>query len=245
MTPHQRLVDHLSEGLLDDEDRAHASRCPACAVLLSEEAQDVLPQNLQASFLNRAHRELARPLRPWWQLALLLGVGNALLAAGAVTILEPWNWDASRSQPGMLLAATACLTALAAGGTLMALAPKRRWVWGVLALAALTPLPMLVAAGGRVANYPLLAGADCAWTVLSLSALPLVGGAWLLRRVAYSPLRALAVGLVSAGVGLLVLELHCAGTSLHVLLFHLLPWLALGAGAVLLRRALPTLSYAP
>lgn len=245
MTPHRRLVEHLSEGSLDGEDRSHAARCRACAVLLAEGGQDVLSPELQAAWLHRAHRELARPLRPWWVLALGVGLGNAILAAAAIAVLGPSNWEVSRSGNGMLVAAMAWLTALAAGGVLLALAPRRRGLGVVLGLAALAPLPVLLTAGGHVASQPLVAGAHCAWAVVLLSALPLAGGAWLLTRVAYSPARAFAVGLASAGVALLVLEMACDGTRPHVLLFHVLPWLAIGAAAVLLRRALPTLSYAP
>ncbi len=246
MTPHQRLVKHLSEGAPDGEDRAHAAQCQACAVLLSEEGgEDVLSPEVQAAWLGTAHLELARPVRPWWLLALGVGLGNALLAALAIAVLEPSNWDAPRQGNALLVAALVCLTALAAGGSLLALAPRRRGLWAVLAVAAVAPLLALLTAGGRASGQPLVAGAHCAWTVLLLSVLPMAGGAWLLTRVAYSPARAFAVGLVSAAVALLVLEIHCDGTGPHVLMFHVIPWLAIGAGAVLLRRALPTLSYAP
>ncbi len=245
MTPHQRLVAHLAEGALDSEDRAHASRCRACAVLLSEGAEDVLPPSVEAAWLSAAHRELSQPTRPWWLWALWLGVANGLLALGAVFVLQPWNGRESASGRGLLLATTLVLAALASAGAVLALAPRRRWLWGLWAVAAVAPVAVLASAGGRAATHPFFAGVHCVWTAVSVSVLPLAGGAWLLTRVAYSPLRALAVGLVSAGVGLLVLQLHCDGSRLHVLVFHLLPWCAIGAGAVLLRRALPTRSFAP
>jgi len=242
MTAHERLVEHLTAGTLDGEDRAHAAGCPACAALLGAEAPEA--PHVRAEWLEAAHRELARPVRPWWVLALWLGLANALLAAAAVAVLQPWHWEASASHP-LLLASTALLSGMTTLGVLLALSPRRQWLRWVLALAALAPVAVLVTAGHGVATHPFLAGVHCVWTAVSMSALPLAGGVWLLTKVAYSPLRALAVGLVSAGVGLLVLELHCDGTSLHVLAFHLLPWAALAVAAVLVRRALPSSSYAP
>lgn len=242
MSPHQKFVDHLAAGTLDADDASHALGCPACAALLPDGVPDV--DGLRSSWLEAAHRELARPVRPWWALAAGLAGANALLAAAAVATLEPWNWDGSRSGHGRLLGATALLAALVTVGALLALAPRQRWLRGVLGLAALAPVGVLLTTGG-VATHPFLAGAHCLWTAVSLSAVPLAGGLFLLTRVAYSPLRALVVGLTCAGVGLLVLQLHCDGTQVHVLAFHLLPWVALGAATVLVRRRLPTSSYAP
>jgi hypothetical protein len=246
MTPHQRLVDHLAAGALDGEDRSHSARCPACAALLSlgVQAADVVP--VRPELLVAARRELASPVRRWWVLAAGLAAANGLLAAATLTALEPWNWGVSTSPHWLFLSAAILLAALVTLGALLALAPARRWLLSALGLAALAPLAVLLAGDGRVANARFLDGASCLFTVLVLSVLPLAGGAWLLTRSAYSPRRALAVGLVSAGVGLLVLQFHCAdGASPHLVAFHLLPWAALGGGSVLLRRLLPTWSHAP
>lgn len=245
MTPHERLVDHLAAGTVDAEDLAHAGRCAACSALLAAERAEAPPPPKQA-WLDAAHRELARPRRPWWVLALSLAAANALLAMAAVFALEAWNWDASTSPRWLFLSAATVLALLVTPGAWLALAPGRRWPRAALGLGALAPLAVLLAADGRAANTRFLQGSSCLLTVLLLSILPLAGGSWLLTRVAYSPLRALAVGLVSAGVGLLALQFHCAdGTSSHLLVFHVLPWAALGVLAVLLRRRLPTTSYAP
>jgi hypothetical protein len=246
MTPHERLVEHLSDGALDALDRGHASRCAACAALLSGDGQAVQTPPPQKAWLDAAHRELAKPRRPWWVLALGLAAANALLATAAVFVLEAWNWEASTSPRWLFLFAATVLAALVTAGALLALAPGRRWQKVAVGLAAVAPLSVLLAADGRVANSPFLAGAACMRTVLVLSVLPLAGGAWLLTRMAYSAWRALAVGLVSGGVGLLALQFHCAdGASPHLLVFHLLPWAALGGSAVLVRRLLPTSSFAP
>ena len=244
MTPHERLVAHLAAGRVDKEDTSHATRCPACAALLAGEAQQ--PEAPRQAWLDAAHREFARPRQPWWVLALGLAAANALLATVAVFVLEAWNWDASTSPHWLFLMAAGVLAFVVTAGAWLALAPGRRWPKGALGLAALVPLVVLLAADGRAANPRFLQGTSCLLTVLVLSVLPLAGGAWLLTRVAYSPLRALAVGLASAGVGLLALQFHCAdGATPHLLVFHLLPWAALGGAAVLLRRQLPTSSYAP
>jgi hypothetical protein len=244
MTPHERLVEHLSGGALDALDRGHASRCAACAALLSGDGQTV--QTPRQAWLDAAHRELAKPRRPWWVLALGLAAANALLATASVFVLEAWNWQASTAPRWLFLSAATVLAALVTAGALLALAPGRRWLQVAVGLAAVAPLSVLLAADGRVANSPFLAGAACMRTVFVLSILPLAGGVWLLTRVAYSAWRALAVGLVSGGVGLLALQFHCAdGASPHLLAFHLLPWAALGGAAVFVRRLLPTSSFAP
>lgn len=246
MTPHERLVEHLAAGTVDSEDTSHAARCAACAVLLAGAAQPTEAPAPRQAWLDAAHRELARPRQPWWVLALCLAAANALLATVAVFVLEAWNWDASTSPHWLFLSAATVLAVLVTAGAWLALAPGRRWPKDVLGLAALAPLVVLFAADGRAANTRFLHGTSCLLTVLGLSVLPLAGGAWLLTRVAYSPLRALAVGLASAGVGLLALQFHCAdGASPHLLVFHLLPWAAVGGAAVLLRWYLPTSSHAP
>jgi len=244
MTAHERLLDNLTAGALDGEDRAHAARCPACAALLADEAAPAAP--LRAEWLAAAHQELSRPVRPWWGLAAGLAAANTVLAVVGTAVLVPTNWEASTTPRWLFLAAVAVLGALAVGGAVLALAPRRLWLDGALILAALAPVAVLLAGDGHAAAPHFLDGMACLWAVLALAALPLGGGAWLLTRSAYSPARAVAVGLLSAGVGLLVLQFTCNdGSSRHLLVFHLLPWAALGAVAVLVRRALPTWSYAP
>jgi hypothetical protein len=245
VTPHDRLIEHLAAGGLDAEDHRHATGCPSCAVLLP-----AVPAPADAGattdLLAALHREAERPHRPWWLLASSLGLANAVLAAASVRALEPWNWDASTSPHWLFVAIAALLAGLATFGVGWALAPGRVRVRVALLLAALAPLGVLVAADGQVANDPFIGGITCLWTVLALSALPLAGGLWVLTRTAYMPVRALAVGLAAAAVSLLVLQFHCAdGFRGHLMVFHLLPWAALGGAAVLLRRVLPTWSHAP
>jgi hypothetical protein len=248
MNPHQRLVDHLAGGALDAQDTAHAGRCPACAALLPSEAAGASRalDNPTATLGLALRHELAHRHRPWWVAAAVVGVANALLAALAVVYLEPWNWEVSASPRWRFLGAAALLTALVTLAVGWALAPGRARVRSALLLAVLAPAAVLLASDGHAAFAHFLDGAKCLWTVLALSIFPLAGGAWLLSRVARSPQRSLAMGLACAGVGLLVLQFHCAdGQHAHLALFHLLPWVALGGGAVLGSRALRSWSYAP
>jgi Negative regulator of sigma F len=190
-------------------------------------------------------KELGRPLRAWWLGPACLALANALLGVVAASLLEPWNWGASTSPAWLFLGAATLLLLLTTAGAFLAFAPRRRWP-GALGLSALAAAGVLLAADGHADNAHFLEGATCLVTVVVLSILPLAGGAFLLTRMAYSPPRALAVGLLCAGVGLLVLQFHCTdGARPHLLVFHLLPWAALGAAAVLLRRLLPTRSHAP
>ena len=245
MNPHQRLVQHLAAGALDSEDAAHASRCPACAALLPAGAAEA-DAPVDAGLLAALQREASRPVRAWWRWPALLALANLALAAAAVHVLEPWNAEASTSPVWLFLGASVVLLGLTTAGALLALAPRRRWPEAALALAGLSAAGVLLAADGRAANARFWDGATCLVTVVLLALLPLSAGLLLLVRVAYSPLRALAVGLLSAGVGLLVLQFHCTdGARPHLLVFHLLPWAVLGVAAVLLRRLLSTWSYAP
>jgi hypothetical protein len=245
VTAHQRLVSRLAAGQLEAEDRAHAAGCPACAALLWEgRGGDVTA--VHPEWLHAAHRELNRPRRPWWALALVLAAGNALLATAAVFVLQAWNWDVSTSPRWLFLTAVSVLGLGVTAGALFALLPGRQWQRLGRVLAAVAPLAVLLAADGRAAGGSFLDGMSCFWTVILLSVLPLAGGAWLLTRMAYSPSRALTVGLASAGVGLLALQFHCAnGANTHLLTFHVLPWVAIGGLAVLVRKLLPTWSHAP
>jgi Negative regulator of sigma F len=245
VTPHQRLLWHLAEGTLDAEDGAHSARCPACAALLPASPATSDARGFSA-FLEAAHEEAARPVRRWWVAGLALALGNLVLAAAAIRVLEPWNWGVSTSPHWLFLGAAFLLGALVTLGSVWALSPARRWLSGAVALAFAAPLVVLLAADGRVANLRFSDGINCLFTVVVLSLLPLAGGAWLLTQSVEAPARAFVVGLISAGVGLLVLQFHCAdGASSHLLVFHLLPWAALGFASVLLRRLLPTRSYAP
>jgi hypothetical protein len=245
MTPHQRLIDRLAAGALKAEDRAHAAQCAACAALLSP-GQATEPPAPAQQWLAAAHRELARPQRSGWLLALGLAALNTLWAAAAVFVLQAWNWDVSTAPRWLFLSVASTLALGVTAGAVLALVPGRQWQRLGRLLAAVAPLAVLLAADGRAAGGRFFEGMSCFWTVVFLSLVPLAAGAWLLTRMAYSAARAFTVGLASAGVGLLVLQFHCAnGTSAHLFAFHFLPWVVVGGLAVLLRKLLPTWSHAP
>jgi len=247
VSPHARLVDHLAAGTLDGEDRAHAAGCPACAALLPAERSASRPEDRpNAELLAAARRELQRRPRRWWRWPVLLAAGNAALAAAAVVYLEPWNWEVSASPRWVFVAVVLLLASLATLAIPWASAPSPNAGRGVLLLALLAPVAILAGSDGHVAHQRFLEGMECLWTTLVLGAVPLAAGAWLLTRSARSSARALAMGLAAAGVGLLVLQFHCAdGYRAHLAVFHLVPWAALAGLLVLVRRWLPTWSYAP
>jgi len=247
VSPHARLLEHLTADALDAADRTHAASCPACAALLPGQPWPPRPEDHpRADLLAPARRELRRRRRPGWLWPALLAAGNAALALAAVVYLEPWNWEVSARPHWVFVTVALLLTALATLGILWASAPPPNGARGVLLLALLAPLAVLAGSDGHVAHEHFLEGMECLWQTVLLGAAPLAAGAWLLTRTARSSVRALAMGLAAAGVGLLVLQLHCAdGHRAHLLVFHLLPWAALAGLLVLVRRWLPSWSYSP
>jgi hypothetical protein len=247
VNPHARLVEHLTTDVLDAGDRAHAASCPACAALLPGEPWPPRPEDRpRAELLAGARRELQRRRRPSWLWPVALAAGNAALALAAVVYLEPWNWVASASPHWVFVAVALLLAVLATLGISWASAPPPNGARRVLLLALLAPVAILLGSDGHVAHEHFLEGTECLWTTLLLGAAPLAAGAWLLTRTARSGVRSLCMGLAAAGVGLLVLQFHCAdGHRAHLFVFHLLPWAALAGLLVLVRRWLPSWSYAP
>src|SRR2546423_681929 len=86
------------------------------------------------------------------------------------------------------------------------------------------------------------AGMACVSTEIALSAVPVAFALWLLARsTAFSPMRALVVGLAGGATGMVALHIHCPiGTPEHLFVFHVLPWVLIALGAVAVRRRLPT-----
>jgi hypothetical protein len=141
------------------------------------------------------------------------------------------------------------------------------WVIGALWLAALGLGPVFSLAPGRraplfgfalgalaaVANLSIIDGFNppqVGWACLAIeivaSVIPLAVAMNALTQFAFSPLRAAQVGLSAGAVGALAAHLHCPSRALpHLLGLHLVPVLALVAVAVLVRRRLPSKSFAP
>jgi hypothetical protein len=257
MTPEcERVLDGL-DGPLPPELRSHAAGCADCRALV--EGFQSLASPAPAPHVDEARLEQTRrqsltelaahPVpTPWWKevavlLATYLGVG----ALGLAVV----------GRHGMLLnAAPAAVVVLVAllivggvgGGALMALAPSRRRgsLTGVAAVALGVALAQLAGRSG-IQVRPLLTGTlGCMGAEVVMSVVPLALALVLLCRSAFQPARALAAGLSSAGVGMLVLHVHCPdGGAEHLMLGHLLPWFALAGVAVFVRSRLPSSTYAP
>ncbi|MCY1033498.1 DUF1109 domain-containing protein [Corallococcus sp. BB11-1] len=262
MTPEcERVMDHL-EGPLPPELTSHVAGCEDCRALLggfqalapppAVRAPPAIPFNevkLEET-RRRSLTELAAAPRPtpWWRdvlvlLATYLGVGAVGLAVvGRHGLLL-------NSAPSLEVAGVALLIVTAVGGgAMLGFAPARRsWPLGWVALGAgVVALAQLLGRSGAQVR-PVITGAlGCMGTEVALSVVPLALALVLLCRSAYQPVRALAAGLSSAGVGLLVLHVHCPdGTADHLMLSHLLPWVALAGVAVFIRSRLPSRTYAP
>ncbi|RKH19656.1 DUF1109 family protein [Corallococcus sp. CA047B] len=276
MTPEcERVMDCL-EGPLPPDLASHAAGCEDCRALLEGFHALAAPTAVRApptiasplhesaplrdaSLIREAKLEETRrksltelaaaPLpTPWWRDALVLLV--TYLAVGAVgLVLVGRHGMLLNSAPPPVVAAVALLiVAGVGGGALLGVAPgRKRWPLGLVALGAVgVALAQLTGRSG-VQVRPLLTGAlGCMGTEVVLSVVPLALALVLLCRSAYQPVRALAAGLSSAGVGLLVLHVHCPdGAAGHLMLGHLLPWVALAGVAVFIRSRLPSRTFAP
>lgn len=193
-----------------------------------------------------ARAELSRaPVpRPWWKDALVLFGVNLVAAAGALAALRPID---SPGEPVVRYGVAAALFAVLTLGAVAAVRPGAQVLRGVFLGGVVVAAVAAVFGGDGVASTrPFLKGLGCAVTECVLS-LPTLGVAlWVLSRFASSPSRTLAAGAASGAVGVLVLHLHCpVGTVDHLVVFHVVPWLALVGLVLLVRRVVPTKSYAP
>jgi hypothetical protein len=249
MSECDRFLDALSSDRLEQAHRTHARGCPICGPLLpGEAAVDAVPPPPSLEAVRSRALEVLRttPVRPWTREARLLVLLQAGIALGMVAVLGPTNWRSPFSDQVALGAVAVVLLAVLTLGTVLALAPGRRRPRLLLWLVPLVP-PLVVLSGNGVHTTSTLRSAlPCPTTVVLGGAVPLAVGLALLRSTALDGARALALGLCAAATGLFVLHWHCGdGSAPHLLVFHLLPWLALGLFAIPLRRALPTRSHVP
>lgn len=248
----------LAKGPLSPELQAHVDTCAHCQATLAAHAtlarlRGAAPPRGEA--LSRAHAlaraELQahpRARRWWWGALALVGVNVAVGVGSAVMLLLAPSRHAHPDTSGTLWAVGAVLLALLCAGPLLALAPSRRGALGAgLVLAGAAAVGVGFGGSGLSdARAAGLAGVGCMSAEVLLSLLPFVATLWLLRAMPAHPLRTLLACLSAAAAGLLGLHLSCpVGTVKHLLGFHVLPWLALGALAVLLRKRLRTRAYAP
>ena len=250
----------LPAGPLSPALRAHVQACAHCrATEASHAALSRLRDDAQRSpdeALRRVHA-LARAelhthprARRWWWGALgLMALNLAVGVGSAVMLLTPRLSHHGHPEPSPVLWAIAVLLlALLAAGPLLAFAPSRRGVLGAgLLLALAAALGVGFGGSGLTDARPLsIAGVGCMSAEVLLSLLPFAATLWLLRAMPARPLRTLLACLSASAAGLLGLHLSCpVGTATHLLGFHVLPWLALGGVALLLRPRLRTRAYAP
>ena len=89
-------------------------------------------------------------------------------------------------------------------------------------------------------------GMSCTTIDFGVALAPVVFALAPLTGFSFQPWRAFAAGLAAASAGAVAVHLHCPnGTLEHIVPFHLLPIVVVGLVTVLVRRWLPTRSYAP
>ncbi|WP_404369181.1 DUF1109 domain-containing protein [Corallococcus coralloides] len=260
MTPEcERVLDRM-DGPLPPDLASHAAGCADCRALL-EGFQVLAPPAspppavpIDEARLEQTRRqsltELAAHPRPtpWWrEVAVLLAT---YLGMGVVGLL--WvgrNGMLLNSASPLAVALVALLIVVSVGGgAMVALAPRQRaWPFTLVAVGALAVALAQLSGRSGVQVRPFLAGTlGCLGAEVMLSVVPLALALVLLCRSAFQPVRALAAGLSSAGVSLLVLHVHCPdGSAGHLMLGHVLPWFALAGVAVFIRSRLPSRSFAP
>jgi hypothetical protein len=231
----------------------HAQGCEHCRTLLETHRALGPLAGAQGGEVERAPTEAlaeiaAHPLpRPWWTpVAVLLVVELAALGCAAAW-MGPDGLFGNRAAPAAVAAVAALVALSMVSGAAVAFArsgPRTRWV--LVGLTVLVATGLVAAGSGWGPARPLASGVGCGITEVAIAGLPWVLCLALLRRTAFDASRAWLGGLCAGAVGALVLHLHCGdGSPAHLLVFHVLPWLALGALAVLARRRLPSATFAP
>lgn len=233
---------------------AHAQSCDVCKPLVeSYELLGNVPTAklvpLTARLHSRLAYELAQPptFLTWRRTAALLTALNVLAALAGTLTLAHGRFAVAHLNPSALLLWILLVSVLVIGPWI-ALLPRHRKARAVM-LGLCLPLAALLiaeASGVGAAASFIREGIGCFVTEVAVSLLPLVIGVWMLTQSAFHPVRTALVGLSGAAAGLLALHTHCEnGLALHLLAFHLLPWLAVTGLAIWLRTRLPSRSFAP
>ncbi len=178
---------------------------------------------------------------PWWVgTVALLAVNVGFCAAVLVLMADAQNTVARSS-------VMALLVLVVIGGTVFGLRPGSRVARLVmLGASAVAVAAALMTGAGEPMQGPFWAGTSCAMTEGLVSVVPLVTSLLVLSRFAFDPLRTAVVGMSAAAVGVLTLHLHCAnGSWAHLAMFHGMPWLVLIAVLLMVRRAMPSKTFAP
>lgn len=222
---------------------AHAKGCAECGP--ARAAWDAMSGSAETSALVTRLRDAARAeleahpkARRWWVDALGLLALNAAVAGGALSMMTvrevgPGGW-----------AIVALLGVLMGAGSWAAVRPGAgllRLAMIAIALAA----AVWAAVDGSGVGGPFASGVGCAVTEAALSLVPMAAALFAMSRFAFDGTRALVGGLSVGATGVLVLHLHCVdGTAEHLLAFHAVPWALVAVAALMIRRKLPSRSFA-
>ena len=248
MSDCDRFLEALASDQLDEAARAHAASCPICRPLLPD---DPPPDAASAASLEQVRTRALEalrttPLRPWTRDAARFALLQGAVAVVVSGMLGARNWSSPMAHHLALAVVGAILLVLVTLGSVLALAPGRRWSRWLLLTVPVVPA-LLVASGNGIHTATTMQSAlPCLLTVVLTAVIPLAVGLALLRGMALDAARTGALALTAAATGLFALQWHCTdGSASHLMLYHALPWLALGLLAIPLRRALPTQNHVP
>jgi len=231
---------------------AHVAACEHCQGVVKAHETLARARSMQvsqaadAAFAQSLSRAASRPARAWWVEGLAIGAVNLLVVAAGVGALRS-RAAVNLAPPEIVWTIGFVLVAAIVAGPMIALAPGGRML-RKYALASFPLLAVVVVVGGS-GFQPMSwmrAGISCLVLEIALSVLPAIFVVWALTTTAFRISRAAIAGLSAGAVGALALHLHCPfGTVSHLLCFHVLPWLGLGAAAVAVRSRLTSKSFAP
>ena len=174
--------------------------------------------------------------RAWWIDGVVLLVLNGVMGvAGAV--LMGGNEAQHRSTAMKLVVSVMWFVFMAAGSLLWLKPGPVRVRWAVAGGFALASVLTVLGLSGFDPGGAFMDGMWCAIAECKMALLPVALVVIFSTRFAAQPMHLVAGALAAASGGAVALHFHCPnGTVAHVVVFHLVPALALAAVAVLARR---------
>jgi hypothetical protein len=249
MTVDCQRVDEVLCEAPTEQALAHAKGCSVCGparaawnAMDSEAASSGSLEKIREA----SHAELrAHPKpRPWWIDALILVAMNVGAAALAGAVMSAATRPESAVARWGIAAALIALMGAGAWATVRPGAQLLRFA--VLGIAGAGALWIGLGGSGLSGDRPFGSGVGCAITEGVICVAPLLIAMWITSRFAWDLTRAIVGGVSAGATGIFVLHLHCPnGASEHLFAFHVLPWMLVAVAAVVIRRQLPTRSYAP